>query len=517
MVLIREKKVKKQLNLRKGWGIFVSTVLIFSTLVLFVHVQSVEGISGTYDEDFTTTTYMSSYGNNVSGWSSGTINLPLKITNASAYNTPGYAWDVFVNGNYAYVADGSGLQIVDISNPTDPINVSAYNTTSFAYNVFVSGDSYSNYAFIATESALLVVDVSNPLYPNYVGNYTDGGRGVFVDSNYAYVADWYGLKIIDISNPTNPTLAGSCDTPGEPYNVFISGEYAYVADRESGLQVIDIFDPTDPIIAGSYDTGIACDVFVSGDYAYVADWNSGLQVVDISDPANPTNTSVYSTYIQAQGVFVSGDYAYLANRLYGLQIVNISDPTILTYAGLYDVPGEAKGVFVSGDYAYVAYLGVSPHVGLQIVEVKQSQFASSAIAVSSSVKSLKSEETFTKFIRATLESSDSVPQDTSITYYLSADDGSHWEKVTQGEEHYFEDKGEELRWKAVLTSSDPSKTPRISSLSISYDTEEKWWETYLNPWFYVVLAIIGVFIIGVATVVKKGVKGGLKLFKKEEN
>ena len=34
-------------------------------------------------------------------------------------------------------------------------------------------------------------------------------------------------------------------------------------------------------------TGSAWDVYVSGDYAYVADSSSGLAVIDISDPTNP--------------------------------------------------------------------------------------------------------------------------------------------------------------------------------------------------------------------------------------
>ncbi|MBC7115944.1 MAG: hypothetical protein H5T93_02760 [Pseudothermotoga sp.] len=36
-------------------------------------------------------------------------------------DTDGYAWDVQVSGNYAYIADGgNGLVIVDITDPTNP-------------------------------------------------------------------------------------------------------------------------------------------------------------------------------------------------------------------------------------------------------------------------------------------------------------------------------------------------------------------------------------------------------------
>ncbi|MFM6349430.1 MAG: hypothetical protein ACKPFK_30445, partial [Dolichospermum sp.] len=37
------------------------------------------------------------------------------------YNTPDYAFNLTVVGNYAYVGDGtSGLQIINISNPSSP-------------------------------------------------------------------------------------------------------------------------------------------------------------------------------------------------------------------------------------------------------------------------------------------------------------------------------------------------------------------------------------------------------------
>jgi len=38
-------------------------------------------------------------------------------------NTPGEAWSVFVKGNYAYVADGGGLRIYDVRNPSKPLEV----------------------------------------------------------------------------------------------------------------------------------------------------------------------------------------------------------------------------------------------------------------------------------------------------------------------------------------------------------------------------------------------------------
>ncbi|MTJ18715.1 DUF4347 domain-containing protein, partial [Dolichospermum sp. UHCC 0299] len=86
-----------------------------------------------------------------------------------------------------------------------------------------------------------------------------------------------------------PTLVGNYDTSGEARGVQVVGNYAYVADRDSGLQIIDISNPTTPTLKGNYNTsGAAEDVQVVGNYAYVADYESGLQIIDISNPTTPT-------------------------------------------------------------------------------------------------------------------------------------------------------------------------------------------------------------------------------------
>ncbi len=91
----------------------------------------------------------------------------------------------------------------------------------------------------------------------------------YMDSSNTNATGW-GSGTINLPRKT-PTLAGSCDTPDHAHDVFVSGDYAYVADDYSGLQVIDISDPENPTLVSSYDTDRATGVFVSSDYAYVAD------------------------------------------------------------------------------------------------------------------------------------------------------------------------------------------------------------------------------------------------------
>jgi len=291
-------------------------------------------------------------------------------TFAGSYDTPGIAWDVYVSGKYAYVADHNlGLQIIDISNSSSPTLAGSYNTPDATVGVYVSG----KYSYMADQSSgLQIIDVSNPSSPTLAGSYDTPGIAwdVYVSGKYAYVADHnLGLQIIDVSNPSSPTLAGSCDTPGDAWGVYVSGKYAYVADRNLGLQIIDVSNPSSPTLAGSCDTpGYAQGVYVSGKYAYVADEFPalGLRIIDVSNPSSPTLAGSYNTPASAHDVYISGKYAYVASGSAGLQIIDVSNPSSPTLAGSYDThPGVAYGVYVSGKYAYVA----NYNQGLWILEV----------------------------------------------------------------------------------------------------------------------------------------------------
>ncbi len=74
-------------------------------------------------------------------------------------------------------------------------------------------------------------------------------------------------EIINIERPEVSSVYYE-DTTGSAMGVYVSGDYAYVADSASGLAVFDISDPTNPGTPVNEDTpGVARDVYVSGDYA----------------------------------------------------------------------------------------------------------------------------------------------------------------------------------------------------------------------------------------------------------
>ncbi len=137
------------------------------------------------------------------------------------------AWRIFLNGNNAYIADGSaGLRIFDVSGNT-PLLLGTYNTSGTAYDAVVSG-------------------------------------------SYAYVSDGTsGLVIVNISNPSSPALTGSYNTPGTAYATRLSGTTAYVADGTS-MQVLDVSNPVSPLFIKRYATPWTYrDLEIQGSWGYV--------------------------------------------------------------------------------------------------------------------------------------------------------------------------------------------------------------------------------------------------------
>ncbi len=77
------------------------------------------------------------------------------------------------------------------------------------------------------------------------------------------------LRIVNISNPSNPFEVRYVSTPGNSWDVHVSGSFAYVANGSAVLRIIDISTPSNPQEVGYYDTpGYAAGVYVSGSYAY---------------------------------------------------------------------------------------------------------------------------------------------------------------------------------------------------------------------------------------------------------
>ena len=187
-----------------------------------------------------------------------------------------------VSGSYAYVADGSGLRVIDVSTPTSPIEVGFVDTPGDAEGVAVSG-SYAYVSDTLPSSGLRVIDVSTPASPIEVGRLESlHSSQLAVSGSYAYVPVAYFLFVIDVSTPASPIEVGSVRLDGGP--MAVSGSYAYVMGSYSGrLLVIDVSTPSSPFEVGSSDTAVSTagnptGVAVSGEFVYVAEYSAGVEI-----------------------------------------------------------------------------------------------------------------------------------------------------------------------------------------------------------------------------------------------
>ena len=320
------------------------------------------------------------------------------------------AHDLTVNDNFLYATtEGNGLYIYDISKPETPVQAGSYKADSSFENAVRVNDTL---AYVTATTGVKIVDVTDKtnLYHNPSWKYHDtdaisielldetiysyitdsiiglqrldvfdkesifqtetfdtpaDALAIHIQGDYLYSVDNTagtnpaneGLRILEIStdNGIQFFLKGFCKTPGAASDIFVSGDYAYVADRAMGLQVVNVSDKLNPVITGSYDTpGQAVGLFVIGNNAYVADGDQGFLILNISDKTKPQLTGQYMPGSNIKSVFVSGDYAYLATGEDGFEIINISDSTNPIKAGAYDTPGNAEYVFAEGNTAYVA-------------------------------------------------------------------------------------------------------------------------------------------------------------------
>lgn len=285
------------------------------------------------------------------------------------YESSAWYSSVYVSGNYAYLTDdmNNHFRVVDISDPTNPSFFAFDFLLPYVYDIFVEGD----FAYVSYSDGLFIVNISDPSDPTPIRIKTlDHGLGVHIEGNYAYVAAGEsGLAVVDISDPINPGSVYYEDISGWANDVYVEGDYAYIAADTFGLAIIDISNPTNPGAPVYRSTsGIANGVWIAGDHAYVADDSSGLAVIDISNPTNP-GAPVYRSTSNAIGVCVEGDYAYIADWNNGLVIIKIMDPWYILeaptlepipagpyYDGLIDLNWND----VTGATKYYVFRGYSP-------------------------------------------------------------------------------------------------------------------------------------------------------------
>jgi len=167
---------------------------------------------------------------------------------------------------------------------------------------------------------IAIEEITDPVFQTTLD--TPGqARDIYVHGEFAFVADGDSFRTFDILFPNLPTYVGAVATPDNACSVVGIESRALVACQESGLQVVSVANPQSPQIVGELTTpGIAYDVTVHDGIVYLADGSGGLQVIDFSDPTRPDTIGWADTGGSARGVAVAPGHVALADFTTGLQI-----------------------------------------------------------------------------------------------------------------------------------------------------------------------------------------------------
>jgi hypothetical protein len=182
-------------------------------------------------------------------------------------------WAVAVVDGLAYttgdIPGGSGLAVIDL---TSNSRIGYYDPPCCSYyGVCVKG----NYAYVADgpDGGLQIIDITDPSNPIFAGQYLGGFTSdVSVKDTYAYVAG-DGFQIINVANPAAPTLVTEKTVWGDAGSIFISGNRAFVSSQE--LNMFDITNPTSTKWLGKYQSLVGGSS-VSGNttHVVVVDYNT---------------------------------------------------------------------------------------------------------------------------------------------------------------------------------------------------------------------------------------------------
>lgn len=275
---------------------------------------------------------------------------------AGSLALPGNANSVRVVGNLVFVAGGSaGLQIVDVTNPLTPVLRSALSTSGNALDVNIQG----NVAYVANGSGLFLANITNPSGPTALSSLPLAGliRGVSADPVHALAAvaaDTNGVYVVDVSNLGAPVLRGQVSTI-DAHQVVIQGTHAFAADFEvvgtpyqNSMVSIDISNPAAPVIASAITNkslgGVQNDLAVNGNLALgacVSFLPDGVPITDISNPANLLSRAILSfpqTTDFGMGIAVDNSYVYVTSDGASLDKFGSTGTSPHLYIGQYQVP-----------------------------------------------------------------------------------------------------------------------------------------------------------------------------------
>ncbi len=338
------------------------------------------------------------FGSGMAAAADVTFNIELVGESDPLPGSPYYA-DVWAEGNYAYVGSdrpGGGIAIFDIFNPFEPQFVTMYPGNEMEDVEVHNGIGYFGSDVLPTTSGtgVDIVNLSNPASPVMLSrvNSLNGGHNkvhtLTVNKGFLYTADNATdiVKIFNVANPSSPQFVKSLDlgtTDGAAsHEVVVSNDRLYVASKDNDsttccgwTHIYDVANPANPVLLKKFLSGPRSHTATptaDGKTLIVAEErpNGNVHLYDISminqpnDPDTPVllrtlnRTSVGIDAHSPHHPHLHGNLLFLGWYEAGLQVFNIADPANPVHVGAFDTyPGTSTLYY--GNWGSFMGLGLS--------------------------------------------------------------------------------------------------------------------------------------------------------------
>ena len=267
-----------------------------------------------------------------------------------------WAWNHPSNGrSYALIGNnGSGMHIIDVSDPTNPFQVTVVNTVP-RYDIKTRGNLVYSVDGLPN-GAGGILDISNPANPVVVGSFT-GGHNIWIDSKgFMYVA-LPGLTCYDLNpNPKVPKFAWRIVSQ-DGHDSFVRGDVLFDFRGYAGTFIYNVANRYSPQLIGSItDPNIVFHhqgrLSQDGRYLYLCDEfsytpNPDITIWDLQNIANPVRVgSINDTNATVHYCYVVGHVLATAYYTAGFKLFDISNPTQPVLVDQYDTsPQSGEGIF----------------------------------------------------------------------------------------------------------------------------------------------------------------------------
>src|SRR5581483_5909173 len=290
--------------------------------------------------------------------------------------------DVWGEGHYAYLGsyNGTGVMIIDISNPGAPTLAGHYNPPTsgrFQDVVVINGVGYFS---SDNGGGVHIVDVTDPANPKLLSQIHQGQSGfpsiheLFVADGFLYEADSRTpvVKVFDVHNPSAPVFVRDIETTDTRFihNITAINGRLYTSGWSGKTDIYDIrnIGTQPPVLLGSVNSGSnSHSSWVSSDGRLLASareiTDGDVRLFDISNPASPvllstiTAASLGIQGVSAHNPYIVGNLLFVSWYQAGVQVLDITNPASPVLVGSFDTyPGVVNGF--DGNWGVYPFLGL---------------------------------------------------------------------------------------------------------------------------------------------------------------